>query len=207
MSRVFSGLVFILAWLFAVEGRAQSGVPADSLLAKELRPMQRLVLVGISRWQHFSYGHPGYECQFEPSCSHFMALAIAEHGVLAGGVVGTDRIVRCNPSARHNHLRCLAPDLNEDGRLLEPLNLPVAEHPARSPVLAAGLSLVPGLGRAYAGHYLDGVLSFVLVGSFAYAAQRHCEAENTGWAVFNGGLTLLFWSADVYGAYWSARHR
>ena len=182
-------------------------VPVDSLFQHDLTLFQRLALKPLSSWQHFTYGHPGYNCQFEPSCSHFAALAIEEHGVLAGMVVGTDRILRCNPSARHNHMDSPDPSLHVDGRLLEPVDFMAAESPARSPALAATLSIVPGLGRVYAGRPLDGLLSFLLIGSFAYATVQHYEAENTGWVILDGGLTILLWSADIYGAIWSAKHR
>ena len=50
------------------------------------------------------------------------------------------------------------------------------------------------------------ILLFILVSSLAYATQQHLQEGNTGWVVFDGGLTLMLWSADIYGAWWTARH-
>ena len=36
-------------------------------------------------------------CRFSPSCSEYMAGAIEQHGVLAGGVLGVRRLLRCHP--------------------------------------------------------------------------------------------------------------
>lgn len=185
--------------------QAQVLAPADTLMEADLRLSQRLALQGISSWQHFSYGHPGYNCQFEPSCSHFMALAIAEKGTISGVIAGTDRIVRCNPSARRNHSRISGAMLTEDYRLLEPVDFRNTEQPSRQPLLAAGLSLVPGLGRIYAGHRLDGLLSMLMVGSFGFITFQHADEGNVVMGSFTGGVTLLLWTADIYGAYRTAK--
>lgn len=181
-------------------------VPADSLLNRDLGFLQRAILRPIVRWQEFSYATPAYHCQFEPSCSHFMALAVAEKGVLPGIIMGTDRILRCNPAASDYHQLGADPRLTPDGRLYEPLDYPAVLTPKRSPALAATLSVMPGLGRCYAGRPLDGLLSFLMVASFGYSTLRHAEADHPAWVAFNGSLTLLFWSADFYGAWWSAAH-
>lgn len=39
----------------------------------------------------------GRQCRFEPSCSHYMAEAICEHGVVTGVSLGTKRLCRCHP--------------------------------------------------------------------------------------------------------------
>jgi putative membrane protein insertion efficiency factor len=36
-------------------------------------------------------------CRFRPTCSEYMALAIARHGLWRGGWLGLKRLVRCNP--------------------------------------------------------------------------------------------------------------
>jgi uncharacterized protein len=36
-------------------------------------------------------------CKYEPTCSRYMAEAIRELGVARGTVVGTWRLLRCNP--------------------------------------------------------------------------------------------------------------
>jgi len=40
---------------------------------------------------------PGNTCRFYPSCSHYTYQAIYKYGVLKGGLMGTWRILRCNP--------------------------------------------------------------------------------------------------------------
>ena len=36
-------------------------------------------------------------CRFHPTCSHFMAEAVAIHGVVRGTGLGVRRILRCHP--------------------------------------------------------------------------------------------------------------
>ena len=36
-------------------------------------------------------------CRYCPSCSEYALQAIQKHGVLKGGLLGTWRIIRCNP--------------------------------------------------------------------------------------------------------------
>jgi uncharacterized protein len=44
-------------------------------------------------------GVPG-ACCFQPTCSEYAAIAIAEHGVLRGGAMAVWRVLRCNPLNR-----------------------------------------------------------------------------------------------------------
>lgn len=39
-------------------------------------------------------------CRFYPSCSEYTALAIRKHGVLKGVLLGSWRILRCNPFSK-----------------------------------------------------------------------------------------------------------
>jgi putative membrane protein insertion efficiency factor len=42
---------------------------------------------------------PG-SCRFSPSCSEYMAEAVAVHGALRGVALGLRRLARCHPFAR-----------------------------------------------------------------------------------------------------------
>ena len=44
----------------------------------------------------FSPFYPG-ACRFLPSCSDYAAIAIREHGALAGGWLAVKRLARCHP--------------------------------------------------------------------------------------------------------------
>lgn len=39
-------------------------------------------------------------CKFTPSCSSYMLIAIKKHGILRGFLMGTKRVLRCNPKAK-----------------------------------------------------------------------------------------------------------
>ncbi len=45
----------------------------------------------------------GPACRFEPSCSAYAHDALAEHGIIRGGVMAIWRIARCNPLGGHGH--------------------------------------------------------------------------------------------------------
>ena len=39
-------------------------------------------------------------CRFQPTCSEYAAIAIAEHGALRGGLMAAWRVLRCHPFHR-----------------------------------------------------------------------------------------------------------
>lgn len=39
-------------------------------------------------------------CRFQPTCSEYAAIAVAEHGVLRGGAMALLRVLRCHPLHR-----------------------------------------------------------------------------------------------------------
>ena len=39
-------------------------------------------------------------CRYYPTCSAYMLIAIQKHGLLAGGIMGIARILRCQPLVR-----------------------------------------------------------------------------------------------------------
>jgi len=118
--------------------------------------------------------------------------------------MGTDRILRCNPAALHYHLMSADPKFTPDGRIIDPVNIGDPELKIKNPQLASALSIVPGLGRMYAGHPFDGFLSFFLISLLGYSTCMYVEDNHNFTAGITGSFALLFWSADAYGAYRSA---
>jgi len=39
-------------------------------------------------------------CPYQPTCSEYAALALAQHGLLKGGAMAAFRLLRCNPFSR-----------------------------------------------------------------------------------------------------------
>ncbi len=200
----FFYLILVTALIWVSPLTAQD-YPADSILVNSsTNLLEKAAIVPITLWQRFSYSARFMDCQFEPSCSSYMAEAISEQGVLKGLVTGTDRLVRCNPAARHYHRHQVSPQYAEDGRLIDPVIRQVSTNGRKRPGVAAALSIIPGLGRLFAGRPVDGFFSFILVtglGSNAYYFQR----DHRPTAAFLAAAgAALFWVADFYGAYRAA---
>ncbi len=167
--------------------------------------IEKAAIYPIKLWQKFSYSSDHLGCQFEPSCSQFMAQSISQYGVMRGVIVGSDRILRCNPAALTYHLRESDPQFTSDGRLVDPLRPSISDHRLKDPRIAFALSIIPGLGRTYAGHGLDGFISFSLVSGLGYLSYLGFQQGQQGAPVFYGAVALTFWLADFYGAVRSAR--
>lgn len=45
-------------------------------------------------------GGSGGGCRFQPTCSEYAAIAVAEHGLLRGGAMAVGRLLRCHPLHR-----------------------------------------------------------------------------------------------------------
>ena len=114
-----------------------------------------------------------------------MVESIQTKGVIGGAIIGTDRIVRCNPAARHYHLQIPDSRIQYDGRLVEPVAWEAVVSPEKSAALAVTLSIVPGLGRSYAGHPVDGMFSFILVGA------SHLIPTIITWQIIQSGLVSM----------------
>ncbi|NOZ07756.1 MAG: membrane protein insertion efficiency factor YidD [FCB group bacterium] len=151
-----------------------------------------------------SYSSSHLGCQFEPSCSQYMALSIADYGVLRGVIVGSDRILRCNPAALTYHLEAVQPEFTTDGRMVDTVGYETADQPGKIPQLAFALSVIPGLGRAYAGHKFDGLISFTFISSFGYLSYNGFQNDQKIAPSVYGVIALTFWLADFYGAFRSA---
>ncbi len=174
-------------------------VPLDSVLKNgNLHFGQRFVLTRLANWQHFSYGNDDMNCQFEPSCSNFMAQSILEKGVLPGIISGTDRVLRCNSHAVEHHLQHDVAAFHFDGRIYEPIQYKAVETPQKSPFLAALFSTVlPGSGRCYAGNPYDGKIGFVLTSALAGMSYWSYASEHPISGALFASTTTFFWTVDI----------
>jgi len=59
--------------------------------------MKRLLLGAVKIYQVVLSPFLGVHCRFYPSCSAYMYEAIERHGVLAGVLLGTWRLLKCHP--------------------------------------------------------------------------------------------------------------
>jgi uncharacterized protein len=53
----------------------------------------------ISPLVHSVSGMPG-ACRFQPTCSEYAVVAVAQHGVISGSALALYRLLRCHPLAR-----------------------------------------------------------------------------------------------------------
>jgi uncharacterized protein len=77
--------------------RAQ-GRPAE-LRGSMTRALLAVYKGVVSPALHAAAGAQG-ACRFQPTCSEYAAIAVAEHGVLRGGLMAAWRVLRCNPLNR-----------------------------------------------------------------------------------------------------------
>jgi putative membrane protein insertion efficiency factor len=69
-----------------------------SRMKKDITPLSRLLLEGISAYQkNLSPLLPADCCLYTPSCSVYTAEAIGKYGALRGSWLGARRISRCTP--------------------------------------------------------------------------------------------------------------
>lgn len=78
---------------------ADAGVGAPQ---QTMSPMATGLLRVIRGYQHVSGMRPP-RCRYLPTCSHYTAEAIAEHGAARGAWLGLRRIGRCHPFGSHGH--------------------------------------------------------------------------------------------------------
>jgi len=59
--------------------------------------MKQLVLILLRAYKITISPLLGNHCRFTPTCSEFMAQAIAKYGLFKGIHLGTKRLLRCHP--------------------------------------------------------------------------------------------------------------
>ncbi len=180
--------------------------PADSLYVNSKNSIfQKILLYPITQWQRLSYNETYLNCQFAPSCSNYGAQAIHTHGAIKGIFMASDRIIRCNPNAFQSHQK-MGGQFHKDGRLFDPIKYSHTIHSTKSPIVAAGLSMViPGLGRAYAGRPIDGFYGFLLSAMAIRAGAISVKNKNV-FAPLYVGMAITFYGGETYGAYRTAKY-
>ena len=73
--------------------RAAESATSMSRVAGVLLAIYKLVL---SPALHLVAGTPS-ACRFQPTCSEYAALALAEHGPFRGSLMAVRRLLRCHP--------------------------------------------------------------------------------------------------------------
>ncbi|HBG74453.1 MAG TPA: membrane protein insertion efficiency factor YidD [Anaerolineae bacterium] len=68
-------------------------------LSRAIWNWPRLLLLGFIRLYQMTLSRvlPANTCRFYPSCSHYGYQAIYKYGVVKGSLMGTWRVLRCNP--------------------------------------------------------------------------------------------------------------
>ena len=89
------------------------------------------------------------------------------------------------------------------------LLLDASKKKKKNPYLAAGLSVIPGLGRFYTGDWKDALVSIIFVGANGFQAYRSFYKQGQGsvrgW-IF-GGLGAGFYLGNIYGSFLSAKKK
>ena len=59
--------------------------------------MKRVILLLLRLYKTCLSPYLPRACRFSPTCSEYMQLAVLEHGVLRGCLMGAWRVARCHP--------------------------------------------------------------------------------------------------------------
>jgi hypothetical protein len=146
-------------------------------------------------------------CQFHPSCSNYGAEAIKQFGVIRGSFVAADRVVRCNPTALEYHLKSKG-EINRDTlQLIDPVILSEPLQHRKSPALAVMLSaIIPGTGRMYSGRWLDGLFGLTRFMFYSSVTAYSYQKEIKVLTIIAGGITILVYGGELYGAFRTAKY-
>ena len=181
-----------------------SQYPSDTLfVSTKASAIEKILIYPITKWQRISYGSPGVNCQFYPSCSQYSAIAIHDKGPLIGLFATSDRIIRCNQSAYQSHVK-IDGEYYKDGRMIDMLNHGIRKD-AKSPIFAGILSIIPGLGRIYSNRTTDGFFGFLLT-SVAYQTAKRSIDNKSILSPFFIASALILHGGEIYGAYRTAKY-
>ena len=186
---------------------AEPQYPADSLLTSENTTfLQKLFIYPIAQWQRISYNSNAFNCQFYPSCSNYCSIAIKEKGAVIGSIIGMDRITRCNPSALYYHQKINGAYKDPDGRIIDNINPLSYQKNNKSELLAVSLSLIPGMGKIYAGRAYDGIYGVfnLFVSLQAYSAAT--KNKNKFIANVFGLSSIVLYASEIYGSWRAVKY-
>ena len=196
----------IILIVFITTAFGQIRYPVDSLLvSSEISIFRKVAILPIAGWQRISYNTNLFNCQFYPSCSNYGAKAIKDHGIILGCAVAADRIIRCNPGAFRYHVESQAFFKDEGGRLIDLVEPRIYQPSNKSPIIAAGLSIVPGLGRIYAGRPYDGLFSFMTLSLSGNAAYMAINQKQPYAGPFFTAVFIIAYLGEIYGGWRSAK--
>jgi putative component of membrane protein insertase Oxa1/YidC/SpoIIIJ protein YidD len=186
---------------------AEPQYPADSLLVSENTTfLQKLFIYPIAQWQRISYNSNAFNCQFYPSCSNYCSIAIKEKGAVIGSIIGMDRITRCNPSALYYHQKIHGAYKDSDGRIIDNITPLSYQKNNKSELLAVSLSLIPGMGKIYAGRAYDGIYGvfnlFVSLQAYSTATKNKNKFISS---VF-GLSSIVLYASEIYGSWRAVKY-
>lgn len=186
---------------------AEPQYPADSLLlSKNTTFLQKLFIYPIAQWQRISYNSNAFNCQFYPSCSNYCSIAIKEKGAVIGSIIGMDRITRCNPSALYYHQKIHGAYKDSDGRIIDNITPLSYQKNNKSELLAVSLSLIPGMGKIYAGRAYDGIYGVfnLFVSLQAYSAAT--KNKNKFISSVFGLSSIVLYASEIYGSWRAVKY-
>ncbi len=59
--------------------------------------IKKILIFPIRLYKKFISPYIGHHCRYFPTCSSYMIQSIETHGAIKGLLLGTYRILRCNP--------------------------------------------------------------------------------------------------------------
>lgn len=186
---------------------AEPQYPADSLLVSENTTfLQKLFIYPIAQWQRISYNSNAFNCQFYPSCSNYCSIAIKEKGAVIGSIIGMDRITRCNPSALYYHQKIHGVYKDSDGRIIDNITPLSYQKNNKSELLAVSLSLIPGMGKIYAGRAYDGIYGVfnLFVSLQVYSAAT--KNKNKFISSVFGLSSIVLYASEIYGSWRAVKY-
>ena len=70
---------------------------------QQVNMIKKIFIFPIKLYKKFISPLLGNNCRFVPTCSEYAMEAIAVHGIVKGLLLGTWRILRCNPLFKHGY--------------------------------------------------------------------------------------------------------